>query len=45
MEDRQKTAPDDFPQPDVQELKEEQLDELAGGTTAGGGVAPPPPPR
>ena len=36
MEDQKKAAPDNTPQPDDQELKKEELDEIAGGTNAGG---------
>ena len=36
MEDRQKTAPENAPQPDEQELKKEELDDVTGGTNSGG---------
>jgi hypothetical protein len=39
MEDQKKAAPDNTPQPDNEELKKEELDDLAGGT-GGGGTGP-----
>jgi len=45
MEDRQKTALENAPAPDEQELKNEELDEVSGGTNAGGTSGGPLPPR
>ena len=42
MEDQQKTATENTSEPVDQELKTEELDELAGGTGGGAGTAPTP---
>jgi len=39
MEDQQKTALENAPAPDEQELKNEELDEVSGGT-GGAGTGP-----
>jgi hypothetical protein len=42
MEDQQKTALENAPPPEEQELKNEELDEVSGGS-GGGGTGPLPP--
>ena len=42
MEDQQKTTTEDASEPVDQELKTEELDELAGGTGGGSGGPPTP---
>ena len=43
MQDEQKTAPEDTPAPDEQELKNEELDSVSGGNNGGSGSGPPEP--
>jgi len=43
MEDQQKATTENAPQRDEQELKNEELDELAGGNNGGSTAGPAPP--
>jgi hypothetical protein len=42
MEDQQKTAQENAPPPEEQELKNEELDEVSGGSGGSAGTAPGP---